>query len=86
MAYYGKPASNCPNHLAFKNAQNLAMAAPTSGTNASKIGVWSHSLPCNKSDRSGQQQHRLNLILFPIREISFVAIAVDMERLLQLNR
>ncbi|MDZ8104703.1 MAG: hypothetical protein RM338_03645 [Nostoc sp. DedQUE12a] len=41
MTYYGKSASKCPNHLAFKNAHNLAMAAPTSGTNASKIGVWS---------------------------------------------
>ncbi|MBC6436356.1 hypothetical protein FM036_46620 [Nostoc sp. HG1] len=27
MAYYRKSASICPNHLAFKNAQNLAIAS-----------------------------------------------------------
>ena len=35
MAYYRKSASICPNHLAFENAEKLAIA--------SNKGVWSQS-------------------------------------------
>ncbi|MBD2415644.1 hypothetical protein H6H01_34020 [Nostoc calcicola FACHB-3891] len=29
MAYYPKSETSCPNHLAFENAQNLAIASQT---------------------------------------------------------